>query len=538
MSRDHRQLLRGAGVQAGGTLVSRVLGMLRDSATAALLGLSGSGGVMDAFALAFRIPNLFRRLFGEGALTASFLPVLTDRLEHDRTAAWQLASVMLTLLTVVLVGVVLVGELICAALIWLSPDDSQLRLLAGFTAALLPYLVLICLAAQLTATLQALGHFGTGAWAPALLNVCWLAAAWWIAPEYASDKSSQAYILTGAILIGGVLQMAIQLPLLRGFGFRYDWNWAASRDAVRRVLAGMSASAVGLAITQLNTLADSLLAWGLAAPTPGTPVGWLGGIVNYPLQDGAVAALYYGERLYQFPLGLVGVALGTAIFPLLSRHAARGDFDRLGYDLTLGLRLIALIGVPASVGLVLLANPITALLFEWGEFTAADASRTARVIACYGAGVWAYCGLPVLVRAYHATGSPRAPVRIGMAMVGVNLALNLILIWPLAEAGLAVATAVAAALNLLMLSVVFARSVAPLDLRAIAVSTGKTVLASAVMAATVLLVLQLHPAGASLSSRAMTVLLPCLAGAAAYFAAAWMLGVREMRVLWGGSLEP
>ena len=177
--------------------------------------------------------------------------------------------------------------------------------------------------------------------------------------------------------------------------------------------------------------------------------------------------------------------------------------------------MIALIGVPASVGLVLLANPITALLFEWGEFTAADASRTARVIACYGAGVWAYCGLPVLVRAYHATGSPRAPVQIGMAMVGVNLALNLILIWPLAEAGLAVATAVAAA-----------------------VSTGKTVLASAVMAATVLLVLQLHPAGASLSSRAMTVLLPCLAGAAAYFAAAWMLGVREMRVLWGGSLEP
>jgi putative peptidoglycan lipid II flippase len=523
-------LLAGAAITALGTLASRVLGMVRDIATAALLGLAG-GGVMDAFVVAYRIPNLFRSLFGEGALTASYLPVFAAEREKDPRRAWQLTTAMLLWLCGALFGLVLAGEAVYG-IVWLTrPDDPAARLLAGLGAMLLPYMLLICVAAQLTATLNALGHFAVPALTPTILNLCWLAAAA-AAAQFAPDGAARAYVLAGAILLGGVLQIGVQLPPLWRRGFRLDFQPQASREPLRRIGHTLLPMVLGLTATQINTFLDSMVAWGLAAPLDGPEfIPWLGGAVRYPLQAGAAAAIYYGERLYQFPLGIVGLAVATAIFPLLSRHAARGERAEVGRDLTRGLRLVLALGLPAAAGLMLLAAPVARLLFERGQFTPDDTARTARMIACYAAGVWAYCALPVVVRGFYALGDTAAPAKVALAMVGLNLALNLTLIWPLAEAGLAVATAFCAAVELLWLTALFSRRHARLGWPALAATAARAVLATLAMTAVGTAVLAAMPADARLTSQALRVAAPLAAAAATYFGVYWLIARREAATL-------
>jgi putative peptidoglycan lipid II flippase len=520
-------------VTSFGTLASRVLGMVRDMATAALLGLSGDG-VMDAFVFAFRIPNFFRRLFGEGALAASYLPVLSKRLEEDRPGAWQLASVVLVWLSVILAAVVVLAEGACLAMWWLEGDRPGMRLLLGLTAVMLPYLFFICLAAQLAGTLHAMAHFSTPALAPTLLNICWLVAVWFVAPRFALEKETQAYILAGSVLVAGVLQLVSQVPILWSLGFRFDYQWQASRQAVWQIVASLVPMLLGLAVTQINTLCDSLLAWALASPGDGSQnIAWLDHAVPYPMQPGAVAAIYYGERLYQFPLGLLGMAVATVIFPALSRHAARGEHDRLGEDLTLGLRLVLFLGVPAGAGLVLLSGPLARLLFEHGEFTANDAARVARMIACYGLGVWAFCALPVVVRGFYALGDQRSPVKAGVVTMAANLALNLALVWPMAEAGLALSTSLAAMLQLVVLLAFFTRRFGRLRWRELAATVRTTLSATAAMLAAGGGVLWLAPRGSHLGAELADVFLPIAAAGLAFMAVSWLLRAPELELLTG-----
>ena len=372
-----------------GTLVSRLLGILRESAAAALFGLS-QGGIMDAYVIAFRIPNLFRRLFGEGAMTASFLPQFTADSQRDRQSAWQLATAAGLLLAVALMLLTLLAEGICGLLWVVGGETAGLRLTLGLTAVMLPYTVFICLAALAAATLQALGEFRLPALVPSVLSIVWIVGAWCIAPRITADRRQQAYIMAGCVLLGGVLQLLVQLPSLRRRGFRFCFDPAASRGSLGRILRAMAPTALGLAVTQINTLSDSLIACGFAVvPGSRATIGWLGGVA-YPLRQGAAAAVWYGERVYQLPLGLLGIGVATVIFPLLSRHAAKEQSDRLGSDLTLGLRLILFGGVPATAGLFLLAEPVARLLFERRSFTAADTTRAAAMIAWYATGVWAY----------------------------------------------------------------------------------------------------------------------------------------------------
>jgi putative peptidoglycan lipid II flippase len=540
-SRRH-PLIAGTRINSLGTLASRVLGMCRDMATAALLGLAG-GGVADAFVIAYRIPNLFRRLFGEGALTASYLPVLTAQLERDRTTAWQLASVTFTWLTVLLAGLVVLGELLfgLAWLVW--GDAEQLRLLITLAAVMLPYLLLICLAAQAIATLHALSHFGVPAFTPVVLNVCWLLAAW-LAASLFDAPARQAHVLAVGILVAGTLQLGVQLPMLHRLGFRFDYDWSAARAGLGQIGRALLPMLAGLAVTQINTFLDSLIAWGLAAP-PGPdgpqPIAWLGGAVRYPLDQGAAAAIYYGERLYHFPQGVLGVAVATAIFPLLSRHAARGDHDKLGEDLTLGLRLVLCLGVPAGVGLIVLAQPLATLLFEHGQFTPGDTLRAARMIACYGTGVWAFCALLVVIRGFYALGDCGTPARIAGWVVGLNLSLNLSLIWtPLEEAGLAVATSVSAAVQVAVLMLIFSRRKGPLDWTALGATALRTVLCTLLMAAAGWGTLELLrwgiPAG-GFPGELACVLLPLIVSLAVYFGAYWLLRGRELAILFGLGAE-
>ena len=433
-------LITGAEITSFGTLASRGLGLLRDMATAALLGMS-NGPVADAFWFAFRIPNLFRQLFGEGAMTASYLPVLTIQLENDRHVARQLASVVVTLLALLLAALVAIGELLFG-LVWLIWGDVEgVGLLMGLSAVMLPYLLLICVAAQLTTMLYAARHFTVPALTPTMLNIVWLVAAWAVAPRFTGNQVAQAYVLAVAVLVAGVAQVLVQLPTLRRLGFHFDYHWSAARQGVIQITRSMAPTMLGLAVTQINTFVDSLIAWGLAAAPDGPQsIAWLGGKVHYPMRQGAVAAIYFGDRLCEFPLGVVGLAVGVAIFPLLARHAGRGDFRQLSADMTVGLRLVFCLAVPAGVGLFLLAQPITRLFFQRGAFQPEDTVRAARMVAWYATGVWAYCESAIVVRGFYAVGDYRTPARLAAWMVCLNLALNLTLIWPLAEAGLAVST--------------------------------------------------------------------------------------------------
>ncbi len=530
-----RRLISGARTTALGILAGRVLGLLRDMATAALLGLAG-GGVMDAFALAWRLPNLARRLFGEGALSASFLPVLCAQLETDRQRAWQLASVVLTVLAVLLAGLVLVGEALLGLAWWVWGGTHEVDLLVSLSALMLPYMLFVCVAAQLTATLHALGRFGIPALAPVLLNVVWLLAAVLIAPWFVADRAARAHVLAMAIVAAGVLQVAVQLPALHGEGFRYHYHWRASREAVGRIGRAMLPMMAGLAATQVNTLADSLIAWGLAAtPTGAQRIAWLPGEPAYPLRQGAAAAVYFGERFYQFPLGVVGIAVAAAVFPLLSRHAARGDRRRLADDLSLGLRLVVSLAVPAGVGLMILARPLVHLLLEHGQFSATETDRAARMIACYAAGVAAYCALPVLVRGFYAMGRHATPARVAGAMVGLNLSLNLALVWtPLGEAGLGVATALCAFVHVLVLLAVFGRRGVRLDWTMLGLTLLRALLATALMALAAWAVLALLGTPGRWYAAAGRVVLPLVAAVVVYAAAYGLLGGRELAVLLRG----
>jgi len=531
---DRHPLITGTRITGLGTLASRVLGMVRDVSMAAVFGLAGSG-IMDAFVIAYRIPNLFRRLFGEGALTASYLPVLAAELEESPRGAWRLATVVLTWLSIVLAGLILVGEGLFAAGWWFLGDVPGLRLLLGLSAVMLPFVLLVCVAAQLAATLHALSHFTMPAFAPVVLNVFWLAGIWLVAPWFQSNREGHAFIIAGAILFAGVLQVGGLWAMLRRLGFRYEYDWQASRPGIKRIGASLAPMIFGLAVTQINSFVDSLIAWGLAA-RPGSPahIPWLPGAIEYPMRQGAAAAIYYGERLYQFPLGVLGMAVAAAIFPLLSRHAARGDRQMLGRDLTLGMRLITCLGFPAGVGLIMLAEPLARLLFEHGQFTPDDTLRTARMIRCYGAGVWAFCALPVVVRGFYALGVTGTPVTVAAWIVGLNLMLNLTLIWPLAEAGLAVASSVAATVQVLLLLAIFSRRQSHVDWRALGANVGRTLAASGLMAAAGLAALGSIAPAPGLANELARVFVPIAVSVAVYWATYRLLGGRELGMLLRG----
>ncbi|HLJ12585.1 MAG TPA: murein biosynthesis integral membrane protein MurJ [Planctomycetaceae bacterium] len=526
------RLFAGLRVVASSTLLSRVLGMFRDVASARLFGL---GPVWDAFSFAFLIPNLARRLFGEGALSAAFLPAFARELERDprggSQSAWQLASLVLAILAAVLTGLVLAGELITWALAWLLEGKTETQLMLGLTAVMLPYATLICLAAQLTAVLHALGHFAWPALVPVVLNVCWIATIWLVDPWFEPDRIAQAYALAVCIVLAGVLQLVLQWPTLRKLGFRFDSRWHSVRPAVGEIVRGMLPVTLGLSITQINTVLDRLIAWTLTQPADAAALLPLPGNPAYPLLPGAISALYFGERMYQFPLGVFGVALGTVLFPLLSRHAARGDLDRVRDDLSLGLRLVLAIGIPASAGLALVAEPLTRVLFQHGQFSSDDAQRTAGILVAYGAGVWAYCGIPVLYRGFYALGERKLPVQIGMAAVVLDLTMNLTLIWPLAERGLAWSTAVSAGIQVAALGWIVQKRVGRLDWRRLATTGGKALLATCAMSAVCLAALRPGPSGAGLWREAAALVVPTLLGGATYFGVARALGIKELSLL-------
>jgi len=390
----------------------------------------------------------------------------------------------------------------------------------------------------LSTMLYARQRFAVPALAPMMLNIVWLLAAWTGYEWFPENQVAQAYLLAVGVIISGVAQVAVHLPTLRQLGFRFDYNWSSAREGVMQIGRNMTPTFVGLSILQINTFVNSLIAWGLAAATGGPQtISWLGDAVNYPMQQGAVASLYYSDRLCDITFGIVALPVAVAIFPLLCRHAARGDHRQLGADMTLGLRLVFCLSIPAGVGLILLAHPITQLLLQHGEFRPEDTVRVARLIDCYAAGVWANCAWPVVVRGFYALNDYRTPVRVGVWVVSLNLVLNLTLIWPLAEAGLAISTTVATVVQLFILMAIFSRRRAPLGWRVLAATGTRAILATSAMAGAVYVVLPYPPSGNGLVSQGIHVGVPLRLGAATYCGAYLLLGGRELGMLWSGKVQ-
>ena len=508
------------------TILSRVFGLLRDQAMGAIF---GAGPILDAFTVAFRLPNLARVLLGEGAMTTAFLPVFVKELnEKGRESAARMTWAVFVVLMAVLCGGVIVAE----GLLW-SLDlqfvlSDQAKLLRNLTALLLPYVILICLAAQLSAVLNALGKFLWPALVPVVLNVAWLVALWCLVPLW-PDATSQIYVTALVVVVAGGLQLLFPLPALSHSGFGYRGDWRGALDRVWKIARDMLPVVIGLSITQLNAVLDSLIAWGFTQPAGGGPLMPLPGSPAYPLTEGTATALYLGQRLYQFPLGVFGVALGTVLFPLLTAHAQRGETDKLRADLSLGVRLVLAIGIPASVGLMLVAHPLATLFFQYGKFDAEAARQTGDMIACYGSGVWAYCGLLILQRGFYATGDRLTPMYVGLGALLLNLALNVSLIWPLGGRGLAIATALVAAIQCLATAWLLQRRVGSLRWSEIGATFTKTAIAAGAMAVVCWLLLQALATadGYGLTSRGIKLVLPLAVGTVTFLVVAWLVRLPE-----------
>lgn len=506
------------------TIGSRILGLMRDQAMGVLF---GAGPVMDAFTVAFRLPNLARVLLGEGALTTAFLPVFVEDLrERGRESATRVTWAVFVCLGLVLTGLILVVEAIIWSLDWVIPLSPEAKLLRNLTALLTPYVLLICLAAQLGAVLNALGRFVWPALVPSVLNLVWLLTLWWLVPLWPNEVT-QIYVTAISVLVGGFLQLVFPFYVLRHSGFAFRTDWRLAMDRVWKIACDMLPVIVGLSITQLNAVIDSFIGWGFTQPDGTDATMPLPGSPHYPLTAGTVTALYLGQRLYQFPLGVFGVALGTVLFPLFTLHAQEGQTDKLRADISLGVRLVLAIGLPASAGLMLISHPLATLFFQYGKFDAEDASQTGDMIAAYSSGVWAYCGLLILQRGFYAIGDRMTPMYVGLVAMCVNLMFNLTLIWPLGGRGLAFSTALVAAAQCVTTALLLQHRVGRLHWGEISTTTIKTIAATGIMSAACLVTLNLLSGPGSSIGRLPRLGVPLAVGGIAFLAAAHLLGLKE-----------
>lgn len=505
-----------AKVVAALTVVSRVLGLVRDMVIIPL----GAPRLADAFWTAFSVPNLFRRLFGEGALSAAFVPVFTDVAERE---GWDRARVVLAnvagTLAVVLVGLLVLIELGLLAAWALAPGDAARAALLKLTAVMLPFMVTVCLLALGSAALNCRGHFAYPAAAPVLLNVGIIAVAVWLAPALGGGEAGQFFVIAVGLVATGILQVVGVVWLLKAHGLAVLPTLSPLLPEVRRIAALMAPMLVPLSILQFSAFADRLIAWIFTA-TAGSP--------DLPLRAGVVRCLYAANRLYQFPLGVLAISIATVVFPLFSRYAARDDLAGLRRATSRALRLSVFLGVPAGVGLIFLAGPLVAMIFQRGRFGPDDTRRAAMVLQMYCLGMAAYFCNHILLRAFFARKDARTPLLLACLLAGLNMALVIGGIFtPLRAGAIGAATAFTQTLNALALACVLARRLGGIGGRSLLAGALRTACATVAMAGA------MWAARHWLASPApWQVVAACVpAGAVAFLAAARALRCPELREL-------
>jgi putative peptidoglycan lipid II flippase len=459
------QLIRSAGIIGIATMASRILGLIRDQVLAYFF---GAGDAMDAFRIAFRLPNVLRDLFAEGALSAALVPTFARTLAtSDRAAAWRLASNVITVLlvlsgAVVVAGIAFAGPLVDLYASGFHEVPGKAALTIRLTRIMFPFLTLLTTAAVMMALLNALHRFFIPALSPAMFNIATIMCAVIAVPLSAYLAIEPIIAIAAGTLVGGLGQILLQWPALRSEGFRYrpvlDIHDPRLHEIGRMMVPGVA----GLAAVQINLFVNSWLAAGLGT--------------------GAVSWLDYAFRLMYMPIGLFGVSIATASLPAISGHAARRDDPAIRRAVSSGLRMMLMLNVPATLGLLALATPIVQLIFERGRFTPADTAATAAALVYYAPGLMGYSAVKLVSPSFYAMGNSRIPVVASAASIVCNIALNLVLVRSLGHRGLALGTAGAALLNAGLLLVMLRTRLGGLEGQRLLVAAVKISLASLVMA--------------------------------------------------------
>jgi putative peptidoglycan lipid II flippase len=514
------------------TAVSRVFGFLRDIAYSHFF---GANALLDAWTIAFKIPNLARRLFGEGAASASLIPIYSEELHKDRHQARQLVNTVVTVLFVLLAAIILTGEGIIWAYYKFFTSTSETRLVLSLTSIMLPYMLLVCMVAILAGILNVHRHFATPAAAPIVLNIFIIGSILLTGWAFKLQPRQQLFFVAAAVLIAGLTQIAIQIPPLRSAGVSIRPGWQISSHAFRKIIILMGPMILGLTVTQINTLADDLIAWWFSAsPEKGADFLLLGKTIAYPLQRGSVSHLYFAQRLYQLPLGVFGISLATAIFPVMSSFSAKKDFTGLSRTVSQGLRSCLFIAIPATIGLVAIARPLISLAFQHGRFSANDTDMVTWTLLFYALGLCGYFTQQLLTRAFYSMQDSKTPMTSALIAVVANIVLNLTLIWFLGTGGLAASTAVCAYLQVAILAVALRRSlqkqgVGSLLLDGLAAALLKTITATLCMSAAIAATLWLSKNYADI----LKLLLVVPVAAAVYLLAAKFLHIKMLSLLTG-----
>ena len=470
----------------------------------------GATGVADAFYVAFRIPNLLRRLVAEGSLTVAFVPIYTEYLKKSRKQAHEVASIVFTMLSLFLAAIIILGVLLAPWIVKLiaygfSDDPAKYELTVYLTRIIFPYIGLVSLVALSMGILNSLKRFGAPAAAPIFLNLGIIAGALVI-----SRCTSQPTVgLAIGVILGGIAQLALQIPALAKEGMLPRIKFKFKHPALKSLIFMMIPSAFGAAVYQFNVFVITLLA-------------------SF-LPSGSVSYLWYADRIAEFPLGIFAVSVAVATLPTLSDHAAEKDIKSFTHTVNYSVRLSFLISIPAAVGLFLLAEPIVRVLFQRGAFTPEMTAATAGALKFFAVGIPLVSADRNLVPSFYALRKPKIPVMTAAVAFVINVVAALILMKTMAHRGLALAMSIAATANFVMLYYMLTRQVGSLGGKQILVSVGRTILTSGIMALVILAIIRATSIfqGVSLWVNAIQLFALVIVGAATYVASVKVLNPKD-----------
>ena len=502
-----RNLLKSLAAVSSMTMVSRILGFIRDTIIARVF---GAGIATDAFVVAFRLPNLLRRIFAEGAFSQAFVPILAEyHSQKGDDASRAFIADVAGLLTLVLAVVTLIGVLAAPAIVWISApgfasDPQRWQLTASLLRITFPYILLISLSALASAILNTWNRFSVPAFVPALLNIAMIGFSLFLTPYF----DPPIKVLAWGGLAGGLLQLLYQLPHLKRIGMLVLPRINLRDNGVWRVLKLMAPAILGVSVSQVSMIINTIFASFLTA--------------------GSVSWMYYADRLMELPSGVLGVALGTILLPSLSKARANDDHQEYSQLLDWGLRLCVLLVLPCALGLALLAEPLTVALFEYGKFTASDALMTQRALIAYAVGLFGIILIKVLAPGFYAKQDIRTPVRIAILTLIATQLMNLVFIMPLRHVGLALSISLAASLNAALLFYRLRRSGLYHPQPGWPMFTIKVLVALLMMTAALWLLLGLMPAwnNGDMTARLLRLFALVLAGVLVYFGVLAALGFR------------
>ncbi len=509
----HHGVLSAVRVIALVTLVSRFGGLFRDGALSRVL---GDSNVSSAFNFAFMIPNVFRRLFGEGALTAAFIPEYAALVDKDEQKAARFASLTVVIALGVMTALTLLLESVLMAVLFLADHTDERRLMLSLTMLMLPYMPLVCISAVFAGMLQTHGRFGISTGGAIILNTVMIAVTTVAYVSFDLTPTQTSYVVGGGVVLSGAA-----MALTFAAALRRHVRWTRQFDGVgenaRRMLTRFVPALIGLGALQLSSVFDGIIAtysmWSSREDGPATFLGFV-----YPLDGATNGILQYTQRLYQFPLGVFGIAVATAVFPALSRAAT--DQALFSAMLRRGLRLSLFISLPASVGLVLVGEDLARVLFRGVNFSEEGVRRSAAILVGYAVSVWAFSANQVLTRAFFARGDTKTPVWISVKCIAINLIGNVTLIWVpgVGEAAFGWSTAASSVIQFLLL-VRAARSFMAdgklLDSSAMR-GGGATLDYTLAMGFGVVALMEIMPSDTSLRMTALRLGLSCVGGAAIY----------------------